>query len=74
MYITHEDLRAFFERLLQTVPVGQADYIWQRYLDFELHYGDLHSLQRLEKRRAEAIGDGSFAPACPPVCAHGKAC
>ena len=53
------DLRACFERVLQVVPPAQADYIWQRYLDFELHYGDLESLARLEKRRAEQLGDGA---------------
>ena len=38
------------------VPPAQTAYVWDRFLDFELHFGDLASYQRLEQRRAEALG------------------
>jgi len=59
----------FFERVLQAleaakVPPAQTAYVWDRFLDFELHFGDLASYQRLEQRRAEALGQRTMLPAC----------
>jgi hypothetical protein len=39
------------------VPRPQAAALWQRYVDFEGHYGDLASVLRLDRRRTEALSD-----------------
>ncbi|KAG1226243.1 hypothetical protein G6F68_019778 [Rhizopus microsporus] len=47
--------RALFERTLATMPSEKAAPIWQKFLDYENRYGDLASVQNVEKRRLEAL-------------------
>ncbi|KAI8967565.1 hypothetical protein BDF20DRAFT_829300 [Mycotypha africana] len=49
--------RALFERTLATMPAESADPIWRKFLDYETKYGDLASVQNVEKRRIEAMND-----------------
>ena len=47
--------RALFERTLATMPAEKAGPIWLKFLDYENRYGDLASVQNVEKRRIEAM-------------------
>ncbi|KAI9250734.1 hypothetical protein BY458DRAFT_444684 [Sporodiniella umbellata] len=47
--------RALFERTLATMPPEKAVPIWHKFLDYENKYGDLASVQSVEKRRLEAL-------------------
>ncbi|TPX37613.1 hypothetical protein SmJEL517_g00759 [Synchytrium microbalum] len=51
--------RALFERALSVIPPEQSTEIWQKFLDYEIRYGDLTSLQKVAKRRAEAFPDAT---------------
>ncbi|CAO3662322.1 unnamed protein product [Rhizopus stolonifer] len=47
--------RALFERTLATMPPEKAVPVWHKFLDYENKYGDLASVQNVEKRRLEAL-------------------
>ncbi|KAI8148365.1 hypothetical protein BJV82DRAFT_263631 [Fennellomyces sp. T-0311] len=47
--------RALFERTLATMSAQKAEQIWSKFLDYENKYGDLASIQSVEKRRNEAL-------------------
>ncbi|KAI8358476.1 hypothetical protein EDC96DRAFT_465074 [Choanephora cucurbitarum] len=49
--------RALFERTLATMPAEKAGAIWLKFLEYENKYGDLASVQSVEKRRMEAMAD-----------------
>ncbi|RCH78818.1 mRNA 3'-end-processing protein rna14, partial [Rhizopus stolonifer] len=49
--------RALFERTLATMPAEKAGPIWLKFLDYENKYGDLASVQSVEKRRIEAMAN-----------------
>ncbi|KAI8371023.1 hypothetical protein BD560DRAFT_454479 [Blakeslea trispora] len=49
--------RALFERTLATMPAEKASAIWLKFLEYENKYGDLASVQSVEKRRVEAMSD-----------------
>lgn len=49
------DTRALFERTLATMPASKAAPIWDKFLDYENKYGDLASIQSVEKRRSEML-------------------
>ncbi|KAG2229913.1 hypothetical protein INT48_008288 [Thamnidium elegans] len=49
--------RALFERTLATMPAEKAGPIWLKFLDYENKYGDLASVQNVEKRRIEAMAN-----------------
>ncbi|KAI9481634.1 MAG: hypothetical protein EXX96DRAFT_219923 [Benjaminiella poitrasii] len=49
--------RALFERTLATMPAAKAVPIWLKFLDYENKYGDLASVQNIEKRRIEALAN-----------------
>lgn len=51
--------RALFERTLATMPAEKAGPIWLKFLDYENKYGDLASVQSVEKRRIEAMANTS---------------
>ncbi|KAF1803012.1 hypothetical protein FB192DRAFT_1421002 [Mucor lusitanicus] len=51
--------RALFERTLATMPAEKAGPIWLKFLDYENKYGDLASIQSVEKRRIEAMATPS---------------
>lgn len=53
--------RALFERTLATMSAEKAAPIWLKFLDYENKYGDLASIQNVEKRRIEAMGDVALA-------------
>jgi hypothetical protein len=53
--------RALFERTLATMPTEKAGPVWLKFLDYENKYGDLASIQNVEKRRIEAIGNATLA-------------
>lgn len=52
--------RALFERTLATMPAEKAGPIWLKFLDYENKYGDLASIQNVEKRRIEAMATPSI--------------
>ncbi|KAG1091487.1 hypothetical protein G6F42_019418 [Rhizopus arrhizus] len=52
--------RALFERTLATMPPEKAGPIWLKFLDYENKYGDLASIQSVEKRRIEAMATPSI--------------
>lgn len=49
--------RVLYERVLSSgqVPPEKSIEIWSRFLAFESEVGDLASIQKVEKRRAQAI-------------------
>ena len=47
-------MRVLFEKAVSTIPKEKAREIWNMYLAFESSYGDLSSMLKLEKRKAEA--------------------
>ncbi|KAI8874785.1 Suf-domain-containing protein, partial [Backusella circina FSU 941] len=51
--------RALFERTLATMPADKSAPVWEKFLDYENKYGDLASVQNVEKRRIEAINTSS---------------
>lgn len=51
--------RALFERTLATMPAEKSGPIWLKFLDYENKYGDLASVQNVEKRRIEAMANTS---------------
>jgi cleavage stimulation factor subunit 3 len=54
------DTRALFERSLLGVPPAQARQIWSKFTAYEAQFGDLASLLRVEKRRAEAFPEDTY--------------
>lgn len=56
---SHSDARALFEKTLSTISGTEAKPIWDQFLDFETEYGDLASVQKLEKRREAQFPEGS---------------
>ncbi|XP_026451370.1 cleavage stimulation factor subunit 77-like [Papaver somniferum] len=59
------NVRALFERALNTLPPEKSVEIWKRYTQFEQTYGNLASILKVEQRRKEALSrtgeDGSSA-------------
>ena len=64
VYFTHlvlftedNNTRVLYERVLSSgqVPPEKSIEIWSRFLAFESEVGDLASIQKVEKRRAQAI-------------------
>ena len=55
LMMMHVETRALFERTLATMPAEKAEQIWSKFLDYENKYGDLASIQNVEKRRNEAL-------------------
>ncbi|KAG0174771.1 mRNA 3'-end-processing protein rna14 [Apophysomyces sp. BC1015] len=47
--------RALFERTLATMATEKSELVWSKFLEYENKYGDLASVQNVEKRRNEAI-------------------
>ncbi|KAF7724317.1 mRNA 3'-end-processing protein rna14 [Apophysomyces ossiformis] len=47
--------RALFERTLATMATEKSEPVWAKFLEYESKYGDLASVQNVEKRRNEAI-------------------
>jgi cleavage stimulation factor subunit 3 len=58
--LTCSDTRALFERSLLAVPPAQARQIWSKFTAYEVQFGDLASLLRVEKRRAEAFPEDAY--------------
>jgi hypothetical protein len=52
------DTRSLFERSLNSILPEKARGIWKMFLDYENKYGDLASIQKIEKRIAEAYPNG----------------
>ncbi|KAI9031293.1 hypothetical protein DFJ74DRAFT_655243 [Hyaloraphidium curvatum] len=52
--------RALFERSLLAVPADKARVIWSKFAAYEAQFGDLGSLLRVEKRRAEAFPEDNY--------------
>ncbi|KNC99538.1 uncharacterized protein SPPG_04928 [Spizellomyces punctatus DAOM BR117] len=46
--------RALFERALSALPSARAKPIWAKFLSYEMSYGDLANVLKIEKRRADA--------------------
>ncbi|KAI3975041.1 hypothetical protein MKX01_005152 [Papaver californicum] len=59
------NVRALFERSLNSRPPEKSVEVWKRYTQFEQTYGNLASILKLEQRRKEALSrkgeDGSLA-------------
>ncbi|KAI3965715.1 hypothetical protein MKX01_010672 [Papaver californicum] len=59
------NVRALFERALNSLPPEKSVEVWKRYTQFEQTYGNLASILKLEHRRKEALSgigeDGSLA-------------
>ena len=69
VYFTHlvlftedNNTRVLYERVLSSgqVPPEKSIEIWSRFLAFESEVGDLASIQKVEKRRAQAIEKVSY--------------
>ncbi|KAL1924490.1 uncharacterized protein VTP21DRAFT_4144 [Calcarisporiella thermophila] len=45
--------RALFERVLVNIPSEKARILWDRLMEYENRYGELVSIQTLDRRRAE---------------------
>ncbi|KAI3928601.1 hypothetical protein MKW98_024202 [Papaver atlanticum] len=59
------NVRALFERALNSLPPEKSVEVWKRYTQFEQTYGNLASILKVEQRRKEALSrtgeDGSSA-------------
>lgn len=59
------NIRALFERALNSLPPEESVEIWKRFAQFEQTYGDLASMLKVEQRRKEALSrtsdDGAVA-------------
>ncbi|RZC83377.1 hypothetical protein C5167_046163 [Papaver somniferum] len=59
------NIRALFERALNSLPPEESVEVWKRFTQFEQTYGDLASMLKVEQRRKEALSrtgeDGSSA-------------
>ncbi|KAJ3179227.1 mRNA 3'-end-processing protein rna14 [Gaertneriomyces sp. JEL0708] len=51
--------RALFERALSSLPSEKAKPVWARFLAYEIDYGELNNVLKVEKRRAEAYAKES---------------
>ncbi|GAB4858026.1 Cleavage stimulation factor subunit 77 [Ancistrocladus abbreviatus] len=49
------NIRALFERALNTLPPEESVEVWKRFTQFEQTYGDLVSMLKVEQRRKEAL-------------------
>ncbi|KAI9103161.1 hypothetical protein DFS34DRAFT_354924 [Phlyctochytrium arcticum] len=49
--------RALFERALSSLPPERAKPIWQKYFSYEMLYGDLANVLKIDARRKEAYPD-----------------
>ena len=47
------DTRALFERALSSLPPSKARPVWEKYIDYEMQYGDLTNLHGIENRYAK---------------------
>ncbi|GBG61269.1 hypothetical protein CBR_g19801 [Chara braunii] len=52
------NIRALLERALSVLPPEESAEVWDKFLEFELLYGDLQSVLKVEKRRREVLQDG----------------
>jgi hypothetical protein len=63
-YLIHlnddSNIRALFEKGLSSLPPEKSKKLWNAFLDFETKYGDLATIKKLEKRRAETYPDKIF--------------
>ncbi|KAE8655558.1 Cleavage stimulation factor subunit 77 [Hibiscus syriacus] len=50
-----ENIRALFERALNSLPQEESIEVWKRFTQFERTYGDLASMLKVEQRRKEAL-------------------
>jgi len=55
--------RVLFERILSggMIPAKDAVEIWNKFLEFESNIGDLASVMKVEKRRAQALQDAGIS-------------
>ncbi|KAI3870583.1 hypothetical protein MKX03_022776 [Papaver bracteatum] len=60
------NVRALFERALNSLPPEKSVEVWKRYTQFEQTYGNLASILKVEHRRKEALSgeDGSSTFEC----------
>ncbi|RZC50999.1 hypothetical protein C5167_019426 [Papaver somniferum] len=49
------NVRALFERALNSLPPEKSVEVWKRYTQFEQTYGNLASILKVEQRRKEAL-------------------
>ncbi|CAO2827008.1 unnamed protein product [Amaranthus hypochondriacus] len=49
------NIRALFERALNSLPPEESVEVWKRFAHFEQTYGDLSSMLKVEQRRKEAL-------------------
>ncbi|XP_074287176.1 cleavage stimulation factor subunit 77 [Silene latifolia] len=49
------NIRALFERALNSLPPEESVEVWKRFAQFEQTYGDLSSMLKVEQRRKEAL-------------------
>ncbi|XP_021733243.1 cleavage stimulation factor subunit 77-like isoform X3 [Chenopodium quinoa] len=49
------NIRALFERALNSLPPEESVEVWKRFAQFEQTYGDLASMLKVEQRRKEAL-------------------
>ncbi|XP_039053919.1 cleavage stimulation factor subunit 77-like isoform X2 [Hibiscus syriacus] len=49
------NIRALFERALNSLPQEESIEVWKRFTQFERTYGDLASMLKVEQRRKEAL-------------------
>ena len=77
VYFTHlvlftedNNTRVLYERVLSSgqVPPEKSIEIWSRFLAFESEVGDLASIQKVEKRRAQAIEKVSYCSCLVEYC------
>lgn len=59
------NIRALFERALNSLPPEESTEVWKRFGQFEQTYGDLASMLKVEQRRKDALSrtsdDGGVA-------------
>ncbi|XP_051131496.1 cleavage stimulation factor subunit 77 isoform X2 [Andrographis paniculata] len=57
LYRLNDDrnIRALFERALSSLPSDESVEVWKKFTQFELTYGDLASMLKVEQRRKEAL-------------------
>ncbi|KAK9671320.1 hypothetical protein RND81_12G021600 [Saponaria officinalis] len=49
------NIRALFERALNSLPPEESVEVWKRFAQFEQTYGDLSSMLKVEQRRKESL-------------------
>lgn len=53
------NIRALYERALNSLPPEESVEVWKRFTQFEQTYGDLASMLKVEQRRKEALSKTS---------------